>query len=206
MPRAAPICRRQLLIAPPVAKRSRGSRATAALPKAAKLSPIAVATEAPTRSDSFSTSSPASASACRAAATTSCAKRPIRLARRCSIHRVGSKSPASQANLTMNSRGSNAVIGPAAERPLTKCSQLVATSLANGVTAPSPVITTLRRPLAPISPPGLQFALDEEHHSDPPLEPSFGIGHPDRSSAQGQLNDPTPFGAPGVTSPSWPSA
>jgi glycosyltransferase involved in cell wall biosynthesis len=63
----------------------------------------------------------------------------------------------------MNSRGSNAVIGPAAERPLVTRSQLVATSLANGVTAPSPVTTTLRRPLAPINPSDPQSAVDEEH-------------------------------------------
>jgi hypothetical protein len=63
----------------------------------------------------------------------------------------------------MNSRGSNAVIGPAAERPPIRRSQLVATSLANGVTAPSPVITTLRRPLAPINPSDPQSAVDEEH-------------------------------------------
>src|SRR5205085_9187887 len=68
-------------------------------------------------------------------------------------HRVGSKSFASQANLTVNSRGSNAVIGPPAERPSIRRSQLVVTPLASGVTAPRPVITTLRRRLAPINPP-----------------------------------------------------
>src|SRR6059036_1739770 len=58
---------------------------------------------------------------------------------------------------------SKAVIGPAPERPPIKRSQLVATSLANGVTAPSPVITTLWHPLAPISPPDPQSAIGEEH-------------------------------------------
>ena len=48
--------------------------------------PIAVATEAPTRSDSFSITIPGSASAWRAAATASCAKRSIRRACLYSIH------------------------------------------------------------------------------------------------------------------------
>ena len=42
IPSAAPICRNVLLIAPPVAKRSRGSSATAALPNAAKLRPTPI--------------------------------------------------------------------------------------------------------------------------------------------------------------------
>jgi hypothetical protein len=115
--------------------------------------PIAVATEAPTRSESFSITIPESNSACRAAATTSCAKRSIRRACLYSIHRVGSNSFASQAKLTGKPLASKALIAPAAERLPIKRSQLVATPLASGVTAPSPVIITLRRPFAPISPP-----------------------------------------------------
>ena len=45
-------------------------------------------------------SSPESASACRAAATTICAKRSIRRAVLWSIQSVGSKSFSSQANVT----------------------------------------------------------------------------------------------------------
>ena len=51
--------------------------------------PIPVATDAPIRSASAAMSSPQSASACRAAATTSCAKRSIRRAVLCSIQSVG---------------------------------------------------------------------------------------------------------------------
>ena len=86
----------------------------------------------------------------RAAATIICANRSMRLACLRSIHCVGSKSFASQANVTGNPVVSNAVIGPAVALPATSFSQLDRTSLPSGVTAPSPVITTLRRPLAPI--------------------------------------------------------
>jgi hypothetical protein len=113
--------------------------------------PIAVATEAPTRSDSSSITIPESNSACRAAATTSCAKRSIRRACPCSIHRVGSNSFASQAKPTGKPLASKALIAPAAERLAIRRFQLAATPPARGVTAPSPVITTLRRPFAPIS-------------------------------------------------------
>ena len=114
--------------------------------------PIAVAKETPTRSHSGSIFSPASACACRAAATIICANRSMRLACLRSIHCVGSKSFASQANVTAKPVVSNAVIGPAAALPATRFSQLDRTSLPSGVTAPSPVITTLRHPLALISP------------------------------------------------------
>ena len=116
----------------------------------ALIPPIAVATEAPIRSGSFSISIPESACACRAAATTSCAKRSICRARRDSIQRAGSNSFASQAMPTENPLASKAEIGPAAERPSSRRSQLDATSPASGVTAPSPVTTTLRSPFAPI--------------------------------------------------------
>ncbi len=59
-----------------------------------------VAIEAPTRSASAPMSSPESCSACRAAATTICAKRSIRRACLRSIQSVGSKSFTSHANVT----------------------------------------------------------------------------------------------------------
>src|SRR5436190_3976840 len=118
-------------------------------PSSARIPPIAVATEAPTRSGSFPISIPASASACRAAATTSCANRSICRARRDTIQRAGSNSFASQAKPTGKPLASNAPIGPAAERPSTKRSQLNPTPSANGVTAPNPVTTTRRHPSQP---------------------------------------------------------
>ena len=114
--------------------------------------PIAVAKETPTRSHSGSMSSPASACACRAAATIICANRSILLACLCSNHCVGSKPFASHANVTGNPVVSNAVIESAVALPATRLSQLDCTSFPRGVTAPSPVITTLRSPLQPISP------------------------------------------------------
>ena len=57
--------------------------------------------------------------------------------------------------------GSNAAIGPAAGLPARRFSQLERTSLPNGVTAPSPVTTTLRRPLAPTTPHPLPYTVDE---------------------------------------------
>src|SRR5207302_8917977 len=64
--------------------------------------------------------------------------------------RAGSNSFASQAMPTENPLASKAEIGPAAERPSSRRSQLDATSPASGVTAPSPVTTTLRSPFARI--------------------------------------------------------
>ena len=62
--------------------------------------PIPVATATPTRSGASATTMPESASACRAAETTSCAKRSMRRACLCSIQSVGTKSRASQAKCT----------------------------------------------------------------------------------------------------------
>jgi hypothetical protein len=107
----------------------------------ALMPPIAVAIEAPMRSDSCPISTPESASACRAAATTSCAKRPICRDDLGSIHRVGSNSFASQAKLTGKPPASKAQIGPPAQPPSIRRSQLTTMSLPSGVTAPSPVIT-----------------------------------------------------------------
>src|SRR4051794_30102060 len=90
---------------------------------------------------------PESASAIRAAATTSCAKRSMRRACLNSIHCAGSKSLTSQANLTGKSETSNCVIGPAPDSPASRASHVVATSLPSGVSAPRPVITTRLRPL-----------------------------------------------------------
>src|SRR5206468_11252163 len=68
-----------------------------------------------------------------------------------SIHGAGSKPFTSQANLTIYRVVSKAVIGAAADLAATRLSQLERTPLPNGVTAPKPVITTLRRPYAPTS-------------------------------------------------------
>ncbi len=103
-----------------------------------------VATETPVRSVSPSMSMPESSSAMRAAAMIICAKRSIRRALRCSIHLVGSKPFSSQAKWTANSEGSKAVIGAAPLFPAVRFSQNVSASLPRGVTAPMPVMTTLR--------------------------------------------------------------
>src|ERR1044071_5964045 len=105
-----------------------------------------VATVGPTRSASDSIEMPESASACRAAATIRCAKRSMRRACLRSMYSVGSKPVASQAKWTAKSVESNCVISPAPERPATSASQVDSTSTPSGVTAPRPVITTLRLP------------------------------------------------------------
>ena len=87
--------------------------------------PIPVATDAPTRSASFAITIPLSASAWRAAAMASCAKRSIRRAVLCSIHTVGSKSCTSHAKWTSYSESSNCVIGPAPDSPAIRFRQVV---------------------------------------------------------------------------------
>ena len=111
--------------------------------------PIPVATEAPVRSVSPSTSTPESASAILAAASTICEKRSIRRALRCSIQLVGSKPLSSQANVTGYSLASKSVIGPAPLFPAVRFSQKLSAVFPSGVTAPTPVTTTRRRPLSP---------------------------------------------------------
>ena len=109
--------------------------------------PIPVAIAAPMRAASGSISSPESASAWRAAATIRCAKRSIRRACLNGMYSVASKSFTSQAKWTVNRLESNWVISPAPERPASRPSHVDSTSLPSGVTAPRPVITTLRLPL-----------------------------------------------------------
>ncbi len=87
---------------------------------------------------------PESASAWRAAATIIWANRSIFRALRLSIHSVGSKSLSSQANCTGNADASKSVIGPAPLFPAVRFVQNVSGSGPSGVTAPSPVTTTLR--------------------------------------------------------------
>ncbi len=107
-----------------------------------------VAIEAPIRSDSFAMSMPESASACREAATTICAKRSMRRACLRSIHSVGSKSFSSAAKWTGNSLASKCSIGAAPDSPAIRFCHDVSTSLPSGVTMPRPVTTTLRLPLS----------------------------------------------------------
>jgi len=69
-----------------------------------------------------------------------------------SIQSVGSKPFTSQAKVTAKALASKWVIGAAPERPAIRFSQVVGTSLPSGVTAPRPVITTLRRSPASVPP------------------------------------------------------
>ena len=106
--------------------------------------PWAVPIDAPTRSGSLATSSAASASAIRAAATASWVKRSVRPSECRSSHWPGSKSTASQAIRTVWSSVANAVIGAHAPSPASRRFHVVSTSAPSGVTAPRPVITTRR--------------------------------------------------------------
>ncbi|EAL13276.1 hypothetical protein protein [Bacillus cereus G9241] len=88
-------------------------------------------------------SSFASATAIFAAATAYCVKRSIRRASFLSIYFSTSKSLISAATFAGNSSGSILVSRPIPDTPFLMFSHAVSTSVPTGVTAPSPVITTL---------------------------------------------------------------
>ena len=105
--------------------------------------PIADDTITPTRPDSDSaTSNPACSMASLAAAAASCSKRSRRLASLACIYTSGWKFFTSQAIFTSIFLGSNRVIGPTPETPLTAFSQDSRTDNPNGLTVPIPVMTT----------------------------------------------------------------
>src|SRR5881296_1981257 len=86
----------------------------------------------------------ASVTACSAAPTANCANKSKRRTSFLSRNRPGSKPLTSHANFTGLCTGSNRVIGPAPERPATRPSQVLCTSVPRGVTNPRPVIATRR--------------------------------------------------------------
>src|SRR3990170_6840135 len=77
---------------------------------------------------------------------------------------TGSKPFTSQAKSTAKPSVSNCVIGPAPDAPAISAAQLDSTSLPSGVTAPRPVMTTLRLPLGELNCAShSEAAVDEEH-------------------------------------------
>ena len=126
------------------------------------------------RSVSPAMSMPESASAWRAAATIICAKRSIFRALRLSIQSVGSKSFSSQANFTGKSDASKSVIGPAPLSPAQRLFQKLSGSGPSGVTAPSPVTTTLR----------VLYSLPVTHIPSPPSTSMISPVMNDASSEQ----------------------
>src|SRR5229473_4365882 len=109
--------------------------------------PVPVPTMAPTRFRSILSqlfARHASVTACSAAPTANCANRSKRRTSFLSRNRPGSKPLTSHANFTGLCTGSNRVIGPAPERPATRPSQVLCTSVPRGVTNPRPVIATRR--------------------------------------------------------------
>src|SRR5262249_18091945 len=97
----------------------------------------------PTRSGSFCTSSPESASAMSLATMPNWTNGSRCLASRGSIQRVGSKSRTSPANRVAKSLVSKCVIGPMPLLPLTAARQVSSRPMPSGVTRPMPVTTTL---------------------------------------------------------------
>src|SRR5882762_8331325 len=109
--------------------------------------PVPVPTMAPTRFKSTLSqllARHASVTACSAAPIANCANRSKRRTSFLSRNRAGSKPLTSHANFTGLCTGSNRVIGPAPERPATRPSQVLCTSVPRGVTNPRPVIATRR--------------------------------------------------------------
>src|SRR5882762_7195677 len=109
--------------------------------------PVPVPTMAPTRFKSTPSqllARHASVTACSAAPIANCANRSKRRTSFLSRNRAGSKPLTSHANFTGLCTGSNRVIGPAPERPATRPSQVLCTSVPRGVTNPRPVIATRR--------------------------------------------------------------
>ena len=165
-----------------------------------------MAIDAPIRGDSFAISIPESASACREAATTICAKRSIRRACLRSIQTVGSKSFSSAAKCTGNSLASNCWMSAAPDSPAIRFDHEVSTSFPSGVTIPSPVTTTRRLPLSPAtyipSPPStsntspvMNEAASEQRKRTAPATSS---GSPSRPS--GVFSSIAPVASSGSTS------
>src|SRR5262245_26414823 len=109
-------------------------------------------------------SMPASLSAIRAAATIRWANRSMRRTSLRSMNWSASNPLTSHANVTPYWLASNCVIGAAPDLPATSASQVVSTSLPRGDRAPTPLITTLRRPLRLIEGSShADAAVDEQH-------------------------------------------
>ena len=123
------------------APRARNTSVCSAMPMTP---PIAEPSRMPTRDGSYAPSSPASPTASRAAAS---ASRTFRSSLRTSFGEatpVGSKSFTSAAIRTGNPLASNARMKSTPLSPATAERHVVRASLPIGVTAPSPVTTTLR--------------------------------------------------------------
>src|SRR5690606_7258198 len=129
-----------------------------------------------------SMTSPAWATASRAAATANWAKRSARRASFASITEVGSKPFTSPAMRTGRWSTGTRVTGPMPERPSTTARQEDSTSRPTGVTAPRPVMTTRRESLevggedSLTRDRGLVGVIKRRHHDE--CEEKYGKFHP----------------------------